>query len=115
MGIDLSHEPNFDKPKPSDIINAIALQKIEIYKVSDGIRETREETQRNVSVDDNEHVGDAEEVEEAYIRDMEEGDEPIPRGVDEFTTLYNATDEHHAPDHTHTQLSGQRRHVQAPL
>ena len=68
---------------------------------------TREEVQRDVSVDDDEHVGDDEhvsddkEVDEADIRDMEKGDEPIPRGVDEFTTLHSATDECQASDHTH--------------
>ena len=59
--------------------------------MSDGIWVTYEEANRNVSVDDDEHVGDNEEVD---IRDIEEGDEPMPRGVDKFTTPHSATDEH---------------------
>ena len=44
---------------------------------------------------------------------MEEGDGPMPRGVDEFTTSHNATNEHQALDHTRAQSSSQHRHVQA--
>ena len=87
---------------------------MKIYKVSDGIWATREETQRGVNVDTNEDASDDEEAKEAEIRDMEEGDEPMPKGVDEFTTLHNAIDERQATDHTYAQSAGQPRHDQAP-
>ena len=94
MGIDLNREPDFDKLKPSYIINDIALQTMKIYKASDGIWATSEEAQRNVNVDDDKHVGDDEEAKEADVRDMEEGDEPMLKGVDEFTTPHSAIDKH---------------------
>ena len=71
------------------IINAIALRRIQIYKVSNEIWAIREEAQRDVSVDDDEHVDDDEEP---NIRDMEEG-QPIARGVDEFIASHNVTNE----------------------
>ena len=60
---------------------------MKIYQVLDGIWATCGETQRDVSVDDDD------EAKEAYIRYMEEGDEPMSRGVDEFTASHSATDE----------------------
>ena len=45
---------------------------MKIYKVLDGIWATREEAQKDVSVDDEEHVSDDEEVGEVDIRDMED-------------------------------------------
>ena len=74
----------------------------------DGIWETHEKAQRDVGVDDDEHVGDDEE---ANIRDIEKGEAPMPRGVDEFTAPHSVTDERQAPDHILAQLSGQRQHV----
>ena len=45
---------------------------------------------------------------------MEEGDEPMPKRVDEFTASHSATNESQAPNHTCAQSSGQRQYVQAP-
>ena len=91
------------------IINAIVVQRMKIYQVSDEIWETYGEEQGDVGadddelvgVDDDEPVGDDEEVEEAYIRVIEESDKLIPRGVDEFITSHIVTNELQDLDHTH--------------
>ena len=45
-------------------------------------------------------VGDDEEAEEVTIIAMEEGNEQIPKGIDELTAPNSATDERQDPDHT---------------
>ena len=57
---------------------------MKIYQVLDGIWAARGEEQGDVGLDDDEPIGDDEE---ADIRVIEEGDEPILRGVDEHLLM----------------------------
>lgn len=64
IGIDLSYEPDMEKPSPYDKINGIALSRMKIIRSEDGSWSTKGESKESASAFDGNEEGSDEEEEE---------------------------------------------------